>query len=184
MDGDSFFSEHRAGTPEQEASQATQVAAQNLLDKVADALEAGDEARARSLAEKAAALPFDDHEEMWPGVAVAGQSFFDEVSDLVEVWPDDDASWVEVLAESLPTLDGWARQELEHVIGVLWHDAGLLSVTEREEAALKRLTAGTEVDLDGPSMRVPREEQTAYVLEVVQLGLRLLPRLEERLEEL
>lgn len=181
MSGASFFGEGRSGTPEQEASWAQHVAAQNLLDKVAMALEGGDEARARRLAERAARLPFDEHEECWPGATVAAQSFFEEVSDMVEAWPGDDAGWIDVLAESLPTVDGWVQQELEHVIGVLSHDAGVLSVTEREAAALRRLV-GT-VDMEGPAFRVPREEQVNFILGVVRMTSEVFERLEQRLSE-
>lgn len=184
MDGDSFFSEHRAGTPEQEASWAQQVAAQNLLDKVADALGVGDGARAQRLAEQAAALPFDDLEQTWPGVFMAGQTLFEDVSDVVEEWPQQDASWIEVLADALESAEGWARVELLHVVGVLRHDAALLEVTEMEAARLKRLTAGTELDLEGPSSKVPEEERATYVLEVVRLREHLLHRLAARLHAL
>lgn len=184
MEGDSFFSQKRSGTPEQEASWAQQVAAQNLLDKVADALEQGDEARAQRLAEQAAALPYNDHEQMWPGVFMAGQSLFEDVSDMVEEWPQDDASWIGVLADELESAEGWAREELMHVASVLRHDALLLEVTEIEAARLKRVTGGAELDFEGPSSRVPDEERLEYVLAVVRLREHLLHRLAERLHGL
>lgn len=192
MDGDSFFREGRAGTffgeggagtPQQEASWAMQVAAENLLDKLADAL-GRDEHRARRLAEQAAALPFDDHEQVWPGVFMAGQTLFDDVSDMVEEWPEDDVSWIDVLAEALETADGWARIELLHVVGVLQHDSRLLAVTEMEAARLKRLTGGAELDPFGPSEKVPEDERVDYVLEVVRLREDLLFRLAQRLDEI
>lgn len=187
MSGASFFRQGRPlaqATPAQQASWAQHVAAQNLLDKVADAVDDGDERRARKLAEQAASLPFDDHEEVWPGPFSAGQGVFEAISDIVEEWPEGDASWIEVLAEALETSDGWAREELLHVIGVLRHDAGLLSVTEVEAARLGRLTGGTELDVEGPSIRVPEEDRVDYVLAVVRLQEQVLDRLRDRLAEI
>lgn len=184
MSGESFFREGRSGTPEQDASWAQQVAAENLLDKVGGALGVGDEARARRFAGQAATLPFDDYEQMWPGVLMAGQSLFEDVSDIVEEWPQDDASWIGVLADALETADGWARAQLLHLVGVLRHDSGLLEVTEMEAARLNRLTAGAELDFEGPSSKVPEEERVEYVLAVVRLREHLLRRLAERLDEL
>lgn len=179
--GSAFF---REGGAEQAAREAQRrswnlhEAAKNVIDKIGEALAEGDDERAATLARTVVGLPYDDHEGTWPGAFVAAATFFDEVIEVVEGWPEGDDSWIAVLTDILPTLDGWARAELEHVIGVLWHDAGLLGVTDEEAARLRGVV--DQVEMAGPSYRVSQEEQERFVIEVVRMQEDVLERLHQR----
>lgn len=94
-----------------------------------------------------------------------------------EAMAEGDDSWIAVLTDILPTLDGWAQAELEHVIGVLWHDAGLLGVTDEEASRLRGVV--DQVEMAGPSYRVSQEDEERFVIEVVRMQEDVLERLHQ-----
>lgn len=61
----------------QQFSVAGRVAATNLLRKAVRRLASGEDEGARRLVERAADLPFDECERVWPGLLVAEQQLFD-----------------------------------------------------------------------------------------------------------
>ena len=73
-----------SGRAGQEFSRPLHVAADNLLDKALRALDQGDRERAQRYVERAARIPFDDHEEVQPGLFSAHMTLFSSVTDALE----------------------------------------------------------------------------------------------------
>lgn len=172
----------RGGAPsaEQDASFAGMAAAANLVHKTVEALARGDEDRARRLAAQAAARPFDEHEEIWPGPWAAHYALFERVTDLVEDWPEGDHAWVGALADLMGRVSGRQLDELRHLAAVLDQDARLLSVDDDEARRLRSL-AGDADPLAEPSIGVPEDERADYVLDLSRLVLLVRTRLEDLL---
>lgn len=83
---------------------AGQQSARNLLTKARRALDGGDLDRATRLVDRAARLPYDQHEQAPPVAIVASLELFSEVVDALEVADPDDSRWLDaalaVLADS------------------------------------------------------------------------------------
>lgn len=69
-------------------SRAAMQAADNLLGKAIIRLRRGDQAAADRLVAKAAEIPFDDHEEMWPGTNMAAGQIYRVLADQSELCAD------------------------------------------------------------------------------------------------
>lgn len=69
-------------------SQAAMRAAENLLVKAVDRMRSGEQDAAERLMGRAAELPFDDHEGVWPGPTIAAQLLFDVIADQSELSAD------------------------------------------------------------------------------------------------
>lgn len=141
--------------------------AENLLDKTLDALDRGDEDTAHRMAAKAAARPFDEYEELWPGPWAAHYRLFEEVVDTIEEWPEGDHGWVDVLAEVTAQATGRHLTELRSLAATLAQDARFHAVEPAEAARLHELAEGaqvTEVDND-----LPEADRAAYVLDLARL---------------
>ncbi len=65
-------------------SRAGWQAADNLLTKAKRWFTSGDENRAMALVDRAAALPYDDHEDAAPAVLAAGMMLFSAITDELE----------------------------------------------------------------------------------------------------
>ena len=183
MSASSFWSGTvRGGAPsaEQDASLAGMAAAGNLVRKVVEALARGDEDRARRLAAQAAARPFDEREEIWPGPWAAHYALFELVTNMVEDWPEDDHAWVGALAGLMGEVSGRQLDELRHLAAVLDQDAWLLGVDDSEASRLRALAG--DADASGePADGVPEDERAGYVLDLSRLVLLVRTRLEDLL---
>ena len=69
-------------------SQAAMRAAENLLVKAVDRMRSGEQTAADRLMGRAAEIPFDDHEGVWPGPTIAAQLLFDVLADHSELIAD------------------------------------------------------------------------------------------------
>lgn len=167
---------------EVEQSRGLWDSAANLLDKIAIALLDDDQPRAQTLAARAAALPYDEREEIWPGVFVAGQQIFNTLTDAVEEWPVDDSSWIGIV-EDMATESELASVEMRHVAAVLAHTATLVELSAIEKKRLARL-AGDSDPMLIPAQEISPEEHAGSILELVRIEQRLVDLVAERLDEL
>lgn len=181
------FTAAERGLPRRSRAEVAQsdglwLAAENLVRKVADALLDGDVERAHRVAERAAGLPYDEHQEMWPGVAVADQEIFNTLTDAVEIWPADEHSWVDAVSAGMaesPT----AAEQLSHVAAILAHTATDVEIAPAEQARLSRI-AGAQDPMRPPADGIPRAEHTDAIVALAQVELRLRHHLDEALAAL
>jgi hypothetical protein len=87
-------------------SRAGLTAADNLLAKADRALAAGDLQRARRFVDRAATLPYDEHEQTAPAAYAASMLLFTAVTDTLERSPEGDSSWLDAAVEALSSNDG------------------------------------------------------------------------------
>lgn len=101
---------------------AGQEAAENLLTKARRALATGDPDRARKHIDRAARLPFDDHEQAAPAAFMVHQELFEEIIDALEVSEPGDRRWLDAALEVLETADEPARHDLRDVLAAIDQD--------------------------------------------------------------
>lgn len=128
-----------------ELSLAARDAAENLLNKAIDRLELGDVERAERFISRAAAIPFDEHERIWPGPMMADQMLHGLLCDFVEDWADAQAypedyesvEWLhEHLAGIVDDLDARDGAALRDVVETIAGDAGVLRIDPLEVRGL------------------------------------------------
>ena len=173
-----------------EMSEGYRVAAGNLLAKAVDRILRGADGADRLIA-RAVAIPFDEHDECWPGPTMAGQLLFEWLSDVAEEWaeaqeyPEDDES-VYWLHEDIPRIgDGLDADEvalLKGTVETLASDGELLGISGPEIRGLDAIAR----KLPGPGLqeharsltREATEEQRELVLRrylaVYLLSLRVI----------
>lgn len=125
-----------SGRTLQPFSLAGQRAAGNLLAKALRALGAGDESKAGAYVDRAARLPFDPHEQMFPAAGEGTMALFSLVVDALEECEEDDVSWLEAARHAAASADEVGKCELRHTLQAIEADYQL---TRRERAALRRL---------------------------------------------
>jgi hypothetical protein len=123
-----------SGAVRQELSFATSEAATNLLTKAMRRAADGDEPRARTLVERALALPFDEHEGMDPALWSAHLLLADAISDDLESSPVDDLGWLD-RAEALCDIGPTAAAEVRTCLRILHHDGYEVSAPEARRIA-------------------------------------------------
>jgi uncharacterized protein (UPF0147 family) len=99
-----------------EVSHGLHDAAANLLAKALRAVAAGDQARASDLVQRAVQLPFDEHEEVYPGPWAATLLLYQAVTDAVEACAEDDPFWLDAADQALGTADEDGRRALLHTL--------------------------------------------------------------------
>jgi hypothetical protein len=149
-------------------SQALRTGADNLLAKAAVALEEGDEERAWRYATRAAALQYDEHEEVHPAVWSASMALFEAVVDGLEESDDGDSSWLTAALAVLEQAEGAGAVWLRHVLGTVARDF----VLEPTEAKLVRRAVG-QTGGDEPDFGLTRHSSSAAVGDVVLSILRV-----------
>lgn len=90
--------------------------ARNLVTKAVDALERGDAAKADRLMARAAALPWDDHENAFPGVLAGQLLLYTEVDDAWEDCLVGDETWLDAALTVLDRVSGTGREALAATI--------------------------------------------------------------------
>ncbi len=143
-----------------EASQAQQMAAENLLEKAAVALHQGDGDTARAMVRRTQALGHDDHE----GVDVCSWSVHMTLFTLVtDVLDDSDVewAWVDAATTVLPTLSETGREELIDVLGTIRQDY------ELDHAAWTRLGPLVRGAVRRPAITEGRVLDVEEVLDVL-----------------
>lgn len=128
-----------SGRTLQPFSIAGQQAARNLLDKAIRALEARDVDRARRLVDRAARLPFDDHERMAPAAIEARMSLFIVITDTLEDAPEEDSRWLDAALQVLSTADEWSQGEIRVLLAEILQD---FELTPQESARVRKALRG------------------------------------------
>lgn len=99
--------------------------AENLLTKARRAIDAGDLDRARKLVDRAARLPYDDHEQAAPAALAAHMELFNVVTDALEEAYADDSRWLDAALAVLTTADEPARYDMRDVLAAIDQDYAL-----------------------------------------------------------
>lgn len=174
-------------------SHAARDGAENLLNKAIDSLVSGDSGRADRLISRAAAIPFDEHEKIWPGPMMADQMLFGFLSDIAEdsadaqehpeeydmvVWLHDD------IARAADKLDAHERAVLRDVVDTIVSDASIIGVHPQEARGL----AAVAKTLPGPDptargLYLPRETRADRREEVIRLHLSAFVKVLEAIDE-
>lgn len=135
-----------AGRTLQPFSTAGWQGAENLVDKARRALRDGDQDRARTLVDRAARLPFDDHEQAAPGALAFHMELFTVVTDSLEDSEEDDPRWLDAALAVLATADEPTRYELRDVLADLNNDYRLPSgERSRLRAAIAAIPARAQL---------------------------------------
>lgn len=159
-------------------SSAGQEASDNLLDKALRAIMHGDEDRARAFLERAAALPFDEHERVRPARWQAHLSLHNIVADAFDEADDNDDRWLDALFAVWDATGG----DLDHDFStILWgfrlehrlSQSQLRRVNRRvspenHEDLLDAYAAATP-ELDVPVIRALLAASLAYAAEIERL---------------
>ena len=116
-------------------SEGAAAAADNLVSKALDALKNDDRDRADRLLVRAARLPYDEHEEGFPGLDALSLGLFCLVTDECEASEPDDDGWLRAAFTALPELDDVGSRALLNVLRVVDQDYRL---PVRESARIRR----------------------------------------------
>lgn len=153
----------------QARSLGLQEAAGNLLEKAYAALRDGDDERWRRYARKAAALPWDEHEDVHPAAMEVHMVLFNEVTDAAE--RADDESWLTAAGESLTALDDDAAASLRAVLSTIQEDYRL---SHREARLIRDMVAGRVADNDDLRFGLTPASSADDVLAVLEPMMRAL----------
>lgn len=159
--------ESASGQAMQAFSRAGDAAAANLLAKAAKALRGGDEDRARAYADRAARLPFDEHEEYFPGAMSATMALFTLMTDTLEETAEDDPTWLEAAAAAAAAGDEVSLTEMGETLRVIDKE---YEITRGERARLRALTG--ELPVGGPlsdELGLGADELGSRILSVLRL---------------
>lgn len=142
--------------------------ATNLLTKACTALDDGDAAKAERLINRAAAMPFNDYEERFPGVQMAVQLLYQEVTEAQEESYTDDATWLDVALDLLPTVDEAVRLELLSMLADMYRNPGLFEAEGTELARIRPLVKGAEIDPRHVAPDASVEERAAVITSILR----------------
>lgn len=117
--------EFLSGRTLQRFSFAGQEAAENLLVKARRALDAHELDRARAFADRAARLPFDEHEGASPAALAVHMELFSAVTDALEQAEPHDSRWLDAALAVLSHADEPAACDLRDVLVAIDHDWAL-----------------------------------------------------------
>lgn len=148
--------------------------AENLLKKAVRAIGAGDEDMAQRLIGRAAAMPWDEHEEGSPGIRGGCMLVYRAVVDRFEDSGRDDSLWLDVALEVLAGAEAWGRADLASVLHGIVIQTAFFDPT-REEIRRIREAAGSaplDADLgDGPDATVEHRSEVIESICRVVLSL-------------
>lgn len=117
--------ESLSGRVLQPFSIAGQQSAANLLGKAHRALNDGDRDRARAFVDRAARLPYDEHEQAAPVAIAAHMELFCLVTDTLEQAEADESHWLDAAVDVLATADEPARCDMRDVLAAIDQDYSL-----------------------------------------------------------
>jgi len=150
-----------SGRTLQPFSWALRTSADNLLGKAMVAMEEGDDERATRYAGRAAALEYDEHEDVHPAVWSAFMALFDQVVDGVENAHEGDATWLATALVVLEQAEGAGAVALRQALGSVAQD---YTLEPRETKLVRRAVGqiGAEADFG-----LTRDSSSDAVREVV-----------------
>ncbi len=150
-------------------SLSLQEAAGNLLEKAYAALRHGDEERWHGYARKAAALPWDEHEDVHPATMEVHMVLYSEMSDAVENGADD--AWLTAAGESLDVLDDAAADALRAALSSIEREYRL---PQHEVRRVHDLIAGRAADDDDMRFGLTAASSVDDVVAVIEPMMRAL----------
>lgn len=122
-------------------SDALHAGATNLLRKALVALMKGDEARTEALVARVAALPFDDHEGVYPGLSMASFLVFETVVNEFEASDEGEEYWLDAALTARASSDPAGAEMLSLALDVVRKD---YEVTPHE---MRRINAAVGADV-------------------------------------
>lgn len=118
----------------------------NLLVKAEKAFRTGDSAKVERYVRKAAALPYDEDEEAYPGVMWGNVRVFSILTDFLEeeVWePDEETAWLDSVQGVLEQGGPWTAAILRGCLGDLELEAEWRFLNPDSEARAAQLHGGS-----------------------------------------
>ena len=153
-----------SGRTLQPFSLAGQRAAGNLLAKALRALEAGDRSKAHGYVARAARLPFDRHEEMYPAAGEGTMALFSLVTYALEDCEEDDGTWLEAARSAAALADEVGRIELGYTLQAIDRDYRL---NRAERAALRAILDSLPEGTELRDRRADPDELTTLIMSVL-----------------
>lgn len=130
-------------------------------------MENGDEERWASYSSRAAALPYDDFQQVHPAEWAAYMGLFDELVDALEMAEDLDVSWLTTATGILRRADGTGALGLRHALASVARDYAL----SPREAKLVHQAAG-HLDVE-PDFGLTRDDPVGVVRDIVMSIVRV-----------
>lgn len=121
--------------------------AYNLLDKALRALEARDVERAERFVTRAASMPWDDHEEDFPGLMAGIIMVSREVNDALDESSDDDETWLDVALEVLKESNGPGHDQLAATLRLFAAYAEDFDLSPHEERRIRSAVGSSSQDV-------------------------------------
>lgn len=171
--------------PGAERSRAVQQGAHNLLDKAAAALDSGDDAKLQRYVSRLCALPYDEHEQMEPGVTYAGNRVFTIMADFLEELADDDGEgeivWFEAIESTWQDANELGREALSQEIAAL--------SLEREWRFQSTAVADRVTQLAGGRdarrpIDIPNDQHASYIVACLTVAAALQVALDEAMDQI
>lgn len=146
-------------------SRAGLEAADNLLDKARRALGEGNADRATTLVRRAAALPFDEHEETAPAALRGHMTLFMLVTDELEESGKDESEWLDAALTVLASTENTARFVMRDVLVAIDQDYHLSGQEQRRlRAAIARIPPRAELR----NLRLSDQELGEHLMDLLR----------------
>lgn len=146
--------------------------AENLLGKARAAFEADDPERAERFIRRAAAMPWDDHEEHFPAVRAATMLLYREVTDALEHSDEDDMWWLDVALATLDEVSGPGRDELASIVHGCHLQEAFFDLTDEERRRITAAVADAPLDLNlCADPDTPEDERAATIRSLIDANL-------------
>jgi hypothetical protein len=147
-------------------------AADNLVEKAARAIEAGDEEKADRFIQRACAFPYDERELLHPGPWAAHMLLHGEVTDAFFHSHADDEGWLDAAFELAGTTIGLGREDLADILYSLSVQAEFYELTPRESRRIRKTLGKRSMDSDfGLAADASIGEQVAVARELIGTAL-------------
>lgn len=150
-------------------STALRLAAVNLLDKAAAAYARGNDEKLQHFVNRLCALPFDEREDLAPGVAYAGHHVFTVLDDFLDKLADldDEVVWLECVQVVWDDASDLGRTVLGQELAGFSYEASWRFRWEGVREKVAEMAA--ERDVSRPA-RVPEAEQADYIVECLRVA--------------
>lgn len=153
-----------SGRTLQTFSIAGERAAANLLRKARRALTARDLDRARTFVDRAAQLPYDEHEQVAPAAVGAHMELFCLVADALEQSETDDSRWLDAAVRVLASADEQARYDLRDVLAAIDQD---YSLTRPEHSRIQSAIASVPDRAELTDLALSPSELAEHVVAIL-----------------
>lgn len=146
--------------------------ARNLLDKAMIALEQDDPERAARFITRAASMPWDDHEELFPGVMGASMLMYTEVEEALQGSDEGDEEWLDAALAVLEQAEGIGRDALASTVNGFEIQEDVFDLSARERRRIRSAVGSAPLDLlSDMSPDTPVDERITTIESVVRTSL-------------